>query len=164
MKNAILVPLALLLGFSILGCQKPATGVAGIEVSQTATHAPVAVQVLTVQPGDFVEYGEYYGQTGGWTEKTLQQSIQGAELEIESLVLQLQKAQASLEVLQLNVQLAEKAYEMAERGFATGALEPLQLEDADNQLSNARHQVLQEKYSYITTLLDLEYAVNQSLL
>ena len=98
------------------------------------------------------------------TEKTLQQSIQGAELEIESLVLQLQKAQASLEVLQLNVQLAEKAYEMAEKGFATGALEPLQLEDADNQLSNARHQVLQEKYSYITTLLDLEYAVNQSLL
>jgi multidrug efflux system outer membrane protein len=96
-------------------------------------------------------------------EKTLAWSIQGAELEIESLVLQLQKARASLEVLQLNVQLAERAYEQAERGFATGALEPLQLADADNELSKARHQVLREKHSYITTLLDLEYAINQSL-
>jgi outer membrane protein TolC len=94
-------------------------------------------------------------------EKTLARSIQAAELEIESLVLQLEKAQASLDVLQLNVQLAEKAYEQALKGFATGALEPLQLDDADNELSNARHQVLREKYSYITTLLDLEYAINK---
>ncbi len=111
--------------------------------------SPTAVKIANLQAG--IEE----------MEKTLARSIQGAELEIESLVLQLQKAQASLEVLQLNVQLAEKAYELAEKGFATGALEPLQLADADNELSNARHQVLREKYNYITTLLDLEYAINK---
>jgi len=92
-------------------------------------------------------------------EKTLSQSRQAAELEIESLVLQLRKTQASMEVLELNVRLAEKAYELAEKGFATGALERLELDDADNKLSSARNQVLRTKYAYITTLLDLEYAV-----
>ena len=92
-------------------------------------------------------------------EKALSQSRQAAELEIESLVLQLRKTQASMEVLELNVRLAEKAYELAEKGFATGALERLELDDADNKLSSARNQVLRTKYAYITTLLDLEYAV-----
>jgi outer membrane protein TolC len=97
-------------------------------------------------------------------EKTLAQSMLGAELEIESLVLELKKTQASMEVLELNVRLAEKAYELAEKGFATGALEPLELDDADNELANARNQVLKAKYAYITKLLDLDYAVNQVLL
>ena len=92
-------------------------------------------------------------------EKTLSQSRQAAELEIESLVLQLRKTQASMEVLELNVRLAEKSYELAEKGFATGALERLELDDADNKLSSARNQVLRTKFTYITTLLDLEYAV-----
>jgi outer membrane protein TolC len=94
-------------------------------------------------------------------EKTLARSMQGAELEIESLVLQLRKTQSSMEVLELNVRLAEKAYELAEKGFATGALERLELDDADNELSGARNQVLRAKYTYITTLLDLEYAVGE---
>jgi outer membrane protein TolC len=64
-----------------------------------------------------------------------------------------------MEVLELNVRLAEKAYELAEKGFATGALERLELDDADNKLSSARNQVLRSKFTYITTLLDLEYAV-----
>ncbi len=113
--------------------------------------SPAAVRIANLQ--DEIEA----------TEKILARSIQGAELEIESLVLQLEKSQSSLEVVQLNVQLAQRAYEQAEKGFATGALEPLQLADADNELSKARHQVLREKYNYITTLLDLEYAINQSL-
>ncbi len=94
-------------------------------------------------------------------EKTLAQSMQGAELEIESLVLQLKKAQASMEVLELNVRLAEKAFELAEKGFTTGALGRLELDDADNELSAARNQVLKAKYAYITNLLDLEYAVGE---
>jgi outer membrane protein TolC len=96
-------------------------------------------------------------------EKNLARSLQGAELEIESLALQLKKAQASMEALQLNARLAEKAYELAEKGYATGALGRLELEDADNELANARNQVLRGKFLYITTLLDLEYAVNEVL-
>jgi outer membrane protein TolC len=92
-------------------------------------------------------------------EKALAQSILEAELEIESLALQLRKTQASMEALQLNVRLAEKAYDLAERGFATGALERLELEEADNELAGARNQVVRAKFAYITTLLDLEYAI-----
>ena len=66
-----------------------------------------------------------------------------------------------MEVLELNVRLAEKAFELAEKGFTTGALGRLELDDADNELSAARNQVLKAKYAYITNLLDLEYAVGE---
>ena len=133
MKNPIVIPLALL----------------SLSLDALLPFSSTAVKIANLESG-IAEM-----------EKTLSQSVQAAELEIESLVLQLRKTQASVEVLELNVRLAEKAYELAEKGFATGALEPLELDDADNELSSARNQVLRAKYTYVTNLLDLEYAVGE---
>ena len=155
MKNAILVPLALLLGFSILGCQKPATGVAGIEVSQTATHAPVAVQVLTVQPGDFVEYGEYYGQTGGWTEKTLV-SLAGGSVEAIYVKegdavakgqalgsIDTEKLQTAFEVAKLNERMARENHARQQQFYADGNASRLSVDQAELAWLNSKRALLE---------------------
>jgi RND family efflux transporter MFP subunit len=79
MKNAMVIPLALL-GLLILGCQKPPAGGAGTSAAAAIRQAsgPVAVQVLTVEPSDFVEYGEYYGKVAGLEEKTLLSAAGGS--------------------------------------------------------------------------------------
>jgi outer membrane protein TolC len=90
-------------------------------------------------------------------------TIQSTEVRITSLVLQVEKSRRTVERLELNVELASRAYQMAEKGFESGAYELLQVEDADNKLREAKYNVLSEKYAYLSGLFDLEYETNQSL-
>ena len=97
------------------------------------------------------------------TQIALTRAVQGAELEIESIVMGLEKSLKSIETLKLNVDLAQRAYGMAEDAYNVGARELLDVQNAELGLQKARLEVLKEEYNYTTGLLDLEYAINASL-
>jgi membrane fusion protein (multidrug efflux system) len=155
MRNAIAVPAALLLGLSILGCQKPSTAVNGIEVSQTESHSPVAVQVLTVLPGDFVEYGEYYGQAGGWTEKTLV-SLAGGSVEAIYVKegdavtkgqalgsIDIEKLRTACEVARLNERMARENHARQRQFYADGNASRLAVDQAELAWLNSKGALLE---------------------
>ncbi len=96
-------------------------------------------------------------------EANLKAASQGTEAQVAGLVMQIEKSRASVDKLGLNVDLANRAYQMAERGYQSGAYDLLQVEDADNKLRESKLAVLQEKYAYLSSLFDLEYETNQSL-
>jgi len=93
----------------------------------------------------------------------ISQARTGAQMEIKSLVMQLNKSMEQLDTLNLNVTLAEKAYQMSREAYKAGSKELLEVEDSERDLSNAKLEVLKEKYKYNTGMLDLEYALNASL-
>ena len=63
--------------------------------------------------------------------------------------------------LKWNVDLATRAYQMAERGYETGAYDLLQVEDAANKLREAELKVVSEGYAYLSSLFDLEYLTKE---
>jgi outer membrane protein TolC len=91
------------------------------------------------------------------------QAEYSAELEIRDLVKKLDKARASIATMDLSVSIAEKAYRLTEQAYRAGSVEYLDLKDAENSLLQAQLGVLTEKYNYLSTLLDLETAVNARL-
>lgn len=93
----------------------------------------------------------------------LAQARMGAEMEIKTLIMQLNKSKEQLQTLNLNIQLAEKAYRMSQEAYDAGSRELLEVEDSERDLNTAKLEVLKEKYNYITGLLDLEYALNATL-
>jgi len=97
------------------------------------------------------------------TELRRAQTLRGAEVEIETLVHNLNKARTSIATLELNVGLAEEAHRLADEAYNAGGRDLLEAQNAELELNKARLEVLKAKYGYITGLLDLEYAVNMSL-
>lgn len=93
----------------------------------------------------------------------LDQTIKSAELNISSLVKSVEKARSSLDALNLSVELAEEAYKLAEEAYNAGTKELLDVQSAELALQRARLQVLSGKYTYVSGLLDLEYAINEQL-
>lgn len=96
-------------------------------------------------------------------ELELKSALQAASTEIQTLVMGLEKSLASLESLELNLKLAEKTYNLASQSYRAGTMEYLDLKDIDDELQSAKYAVLQERYSYVSGLLDLEYSLNSSI-
>ncbi len=89
----------------------------------------------------------------------LAQALRGAEMEIDGLVRRLEKSRASHSALELNASLAERAYRLSEEAYRAGASDLLDVQNAELELRKARLELLKEDYTYVTGLLDLEYAV-----
>ncbi len=96
-------------------------------------------------------------------EAQLARTLQLAETEIRSYVMEIEKSRKKIEFLLMNEKLSERAYELAEEGYNAGTVELLTLESSSDDLQKARLNVLSEKYNYQAALLDLEYAINKSL-
>ncbi|MDA8425774.1 MAG: TolC family protein [Treponema sp.] len=94
------------------------------------------------------------------TRAGLAQAIRGSEVEIDSIVRRLQKSRDSRAALELNVGLARHAYDLTEEAYKAGSKDLLEVQSAELQLRSAQLQVLSEKFTYVTGLLDLEYAVD----
>ncbi len=90
-------------------------------------------------------------------------STQRAEIEVRSLVNRLETTRASMAVQELSVELAERAYELALEAYNVGSRELLEVRNAEQDLQDARLQLLQEKSNYTGALLDLEYALNTTI-
>jgi len=96
-------------------------------------------------------------------ELTLRQAAYSAELEIRNLAKKLEKVKTSIATMELSASIADKAYRLTEQGYKAGTIEYLDLKDAENSLLQAKLGVLAEKYNYISTMLDLETALNTKL-
>jgi outer membrane protein TolC len=92
----------------------------------------------------------------------LAQAVQGAEMEVYNIVLSLQKAQVSIEALQRTVDLAERSYRATDQAYGAGLQSLLDVQNARDQLNQARLGLLAQHYTYILGLIDLEYAVGVS--
>jgi outer membrane protein TolC len=89
----------------------------------------------------------------------LAQAIRGTELEIYNTVLSLQKAQTQIAALQKTVELAQRSYELTEQAYRAGFQDLLQVQNAEQQLNQAKVGVLAQNFTYLQGLLDLEYAI-----
>ncbi|MDR3145633.1 MAG: TolC family protein, partial [Treponema sp.] len=90
---------------------------------------------------------------------TLAQTIRGTEIEIYNTILTLEQARNTVEAQNLTVELAERTYRLTEEAYRAGLTELLEVQNADLELHKARIGVLEQQYTYIRGLIDLEYAV-----
>lgn len=88
---------------------------------------------------------------------------QEVEIEIRSIVLELNRSLSSLEVLEKNVELAQKVYDLTEKEYDAGVSDLLEVQEAYDELQAAQLEVLTESYNYNVSLLNLEYALNTTL-
>lgn len=85
-----------------------------------------------------------------------------AVTQIRSLTSNLRNSWDSIEIARLSLSVAERGYQLTEQGFRNGMIESLTLEDARNNLANARQRLLQSELSYQIMILDLSAALNIS--
>ena len=88
----------------------------------------------------------------------------GAEMEIRSLVMNLNTSIETIKVHAESVEIKRRSREMSVESYNGGQLSLLDLEAAENALLQAELDLVSEKYGYISSLLSLEEAVNRKLL
>ncbi|MDR3284251.1 MAG: TolC family protein [Treponema sp.] len=86
-----------------------------------------------------------------------------ARNEITSLVNSLDLSRSQLAAMQANIDLAQRAYDMTAASYRNGTTELLDLRDAENSLNQAKLGLLNEQFTYLSGVLDLEYALNTKL-
>ena len=106
--------------------------------------------------------------------KDLQANISKIELSMETLkenqkvqvrkaVDTLNQAKAQIDAMGRNVTLAQRAYNQMYRTYRNGMTELLDLRDSESSLNQAKLGLLNQKFQYISALLDLENTLNTSL-
>ena len=75
----------------------------------------------------------------------------------------LNQARAQIEAMERNVSLAQRAYDMTYRAYRNGTTELLDLRDSEQSLNQAKLGLVNQKYNYMTALLDLENTLNADL-
>jgi multidrug efflux system outer membrane protein len=93
----------------------------------------------------------------------LKETMDSAEQDIRTLVLKLDGYRENMEITALSVELAQKTFEGIESAFNLGTREILDVEAAQNKLLSANQDLLQSRYSYLSGLLELEYALNVTI-
>ena len=89
----------------------------------------------------------------------LAQMIVGTEIEIYNTVLALERTHTSAQALEQNVALAEQAYRLTEQAYGAGLQDYFQVQSAEQSLRQARVQLLEQQFTYLNGLIDLEYAI-----
>jgi len=83
-----------------------------------------------------------------------------AKKQIRSLAALLHNSWDSITIARLSLEAAQRGYVLTEYGFNNGTVESLTLEDARNNMANARQRLLQSELSYFNMILDLSAALN----
>ena len=65
--------------------------------------------------------------------------------------------------MERNVSMAQDAYEATLKAYNAGTQERLELQDSEQQLNQAKLGLMNEKFNYISALLDLETKLNIKL-
>ena len=89
----------------------------------------------------------------------LAQSIRGTELEIYSIILDLEKVQTTIEAQKRTVELAERSFRLTETAYRAGLQDLLEVQNAELELRKARIGILEQNFTYLRALIDLEYAM-----
>ena len=96
-------------------------------------------------------------------ELSLETLIEKTELDIRTQVDALAQSRAAIEASAGNIQLAQRSYDMTLVAYRNGTTELLDLRDAENQLNQAKLGLANEKFNYLSGLMDLEYTLNTKL-
>ena len=96
-------------------------------------------------------------------ELSLETLIEKTELDIRTKVDALAQSQAAIEASAGNIQLAQRSYDMTLVAYRNGTVELLDVRDAESQLNQAKLGLVNEKFNYLSGLLDLEYTLNTKL-
>lgn len=75
----------------------------------------------------------------------------------------LNQAREQIDSMGRNITLAQRAYESSARSYRNGTTELLDLRDTESQLNQAKLGQLNQKFNYISALMDLEYTLNTDL-
>jgi len=90
---------------------------------------------------------------------TLGQKIREAELEVYSSINTLEKIRTSTTAQQAAVDLADQSYKLTEEAYKAGLQDFLAVQSSALALEQAKLQLLTQQYSFINTLIDLEYSI-----
>lgn len=93
----------------------------------------------------------------------LEQLYQNAENEVHKLADTLEVSRENIEAMERNVSMAQDAYEATLKAYNAGTQERLELQDSEQQLNQAKLGLMNEKFNYISALLDLETKLNIKL-
>lgn len=93
----------------------------------------------------------------------LSQMEQNMEIEVHKLVDNLNKSRENIKAMERNVELAQKAYDSTLRAYNSGTQELLAVKDSESSLNQSRLGLMNEKYNYISAVLDLETKLNIKL-
>lgn len=96
-------------------------------------------------------------------ELSLETLIEKTELDIRTQVDALAQSRAAIEASAGNIQLAQRSYDMTLVAYRNGTMELLDLRDAESQLNQAKLGLANEKFNYLSGLMDLEYTLNTKL-
>jgi len=89
----------------------------------------------------------------------LAQMIRGTEIEVYNIVLSLERTHTNAHALEQTVDLAERAYRLTEQAYRAGLQDYFQVQNAEQSLHQARVQLLEQQFTYLNGLIDLEYAI-----
>lgn len=96
-------------------------------------------------------------------ELTMETLRENQKVEVRKAVDTLNQAKAQIDAMGRNVTLAQRAYDATYRSYRNGMTELLDLRDAEESLNKAKLGLLNQKYSYISALMDLENTLNTPL-
>ena len=92
-------------------------------------------------------------------EKGMSQAVQGTEMEVYNIIMQLEKTRTTAEAQRMTVNLAERTLRLSETAYRNGLKTYLEVQNDELALRQARLGTLQQNYNYLMSLLDLEYAI-----
>lgn len=93
----------------------------------------------------------------------LEQLYQNAEIEVHKLCDNLSVSRANIEAMGNNVTLAQEAYDSTLKAYNNGTQELLAVRDSESSLNQARLGLMNEKFNYISAVLDLEQKLSITL-
>jgi outer membrane protein TolC len=89
----------------------------------------------------------------------LSQAVQGTQMEVNNIIMQLEKTRTTAETQRMTVELAERTLRLSETAYNNGLKQFLEVQNDELALRQARLGALQQNYNYLMSLLDLEYAI-----
>jgi len=96
------------------------------------------------------------------TEEQLQQAKEYTILNVNSKLLELKRVWELVTVQGKTVEVAERAYNIAKVRYREGAGSQLELQNADQEMKQARLNQVQSKYSYLITKFELEQLLGRT--
>ena len=96
-------------------------------------------------------------------EITMDTLKENQKIAVRKAVDTLNQARAQIENMERNVSLAQRAYDMTYRAYRNGTTELLDLRDSEQSLNQSKLGLINQKYNYMTALLDLENTLNADL-
>jgi len=89
----------------------------------------------------------------------LAQMVTGTQIEINNIVLTLERTRINAQAQAETVRLAEQSYRLTEQAYRAGLQDYFQVQNAQQSLHQARVQLLEQQFNYLNGLIDLEYSI-----